>query len=87
MKQNGINHAKIVPYQMGYAVKTFKSALKKLDTGSESTVFCSNSEWVYPFTGLDYWTGILDWTTGLQVYTLLIGFWLIHDLLLLSVLL
>ena len=20
---------------------------------------------VYPFTGLDYWTGILDWTTGL----------------------
>ena len=21
--------------------------------------------WVYPFTGLDYWTGILDWNTGL----------------------
>ena len=20
---------------------------------------------VYPFTGLDYWTGILDWNTGL----------------------
>ena len=20
---------------------------------------------VYPFTGLDYWTGTLDWTTGL----------------------
>ena len=20
---------------------------------------------VYPFTGLDYWTGIRDWTTGL----------------------
>ena len=20
---------------------------------------------MYPFTGLDYWTGILDWTTGL----------------------
>jgi len=23
---------------------------------------------VYPFTGLDYWTGTLDWTTGLMVY-------------------
>ena len=21
---------------------------------------------VSPFTGLDYWTGILDWTTGLE---------------------
>ena len=23
---------------------------------------------VYPFTGLDYWTGPLDWTTGLKFY-------------------
>ena len=21
--------------------------------------------WVFVFTGLDYWTGLLDWTTGL----------------------
>ena len=26
-------------------------------------------ERVYPFTGLDYWTGILDWTTGLEYWT------------------
>ena len=25
--------------------------------------------WVYPFTGLDYWTGLLDWTTGLEYWT------------------
>ena len=24
--------------------------------------------WVYPFTGLDYWTGLLDWTTGLDYW-------------------
>ena len=24
---------------------------------------------VYLFTGLDYWTGILDWTTGLDYWT------------------
>ena len=24
---------------------------------------------VYPFTGLDYWTGLLDWTTGLDYWT------------------
>ena len=23
---------------------------------------------VYPITGLDYWTGPLDWTTGLKFY-------------------
>ena len=23
---------------------------------------------VYPFTGLDYWTGPLNWTTGLKLY-------------------
>ena len=40
MKQNGINHVKTVPYHPASnglaecAVKTFKSALKKLDTGS-----------------------------------------------------
>ena len=27
---------------------------------------------VYPFTGLDYWTGLLDWTTGLK------SFWIRH---------
>ena len=27
---------------------------------------------VYPFTGLDYWTGLLDWTTGLE------SFWIRH---------
>ena len=26
---------------------------------------------VYPFTGLDYWTGILDWTTGLKYFPFL----------------
>ena len=25
--------------------------------------------WVYLFTGLDYWTGILDWNTGLEYWT------------------
>jgi len=29
----------------------------------------SQPTWVYPFTGLDYWTGTLDWTTGLGSYT------------------
>ena len=29
---------------------------------------------VYTFTGLDYWTGTLDWTTGL------IYFWFLHML-------
>ena len=24
---------------------------------------------VYPFTGLDYWTRLLDWTTGLDYWT------------------
>jgi len=24
---------------------------------------------VYLFTGLDYWTGLLDWTTGLDYWT------------------
>ena len=24
---------------------------------------------VYEFTGLDYWTGLLDWTTGLDYWT------------------
>ena len=24
-------------------------------------------EWVFVFTGLDYWTGLLDWTTGLTL--------------------
>ena len=24
---------------------------------------------VYPFTGLDYWTGLLDWTTRLDYWT------------------
>ena len=23
--------------------------------------------WVFVFTGLDYWTGLLDWTTGLTL--------------------
>ena len=27
--------------------------------------------WVYPFTGLDYWTGILDWNTGLSYFPFL----------------
>ena len=26
---------------------------------------------VSPFTGLDYWTGILDWTTGLKFFPFL----------------
>ena len=26
---------------------------------------------VSPFTGLDYWTGILDWTTGLSYFPVL----------------
>ena len=26
---------------------------------------------VYPFTGLEYWTGILDWTTGLGYFPFL----------------
>ena len=29
---------------------------------------------VYPFTGLDYWTGILDWNIGLAY------FWFLHIL-------
>ena len=24
---------------------------------------------VFVFTGLDYWTGLLDWTTGLDYWT------------------
>ena len=26
---------------------------------------------VYPFTGLDHWTGILDWTNGLSYFPFL----------------
>jgi len=26
-------------------------------------------EWVSGFTRLDYWTGLLDWTTGLYYWT------------------
>ena len=29
----------------------------------------SVNHWVYLFTGLDYWTGILDWNTGLDYWT------------------
>ena len=29
---------------------------------------------VYPFTGLEYWTGILDWNTGLDYWTELFFF-------------
>ena len=29
------------------------------------------AKWVSPFTGLDYWTGIPDWTTGLEFFTFL----------------
>ena len=32
------------------------------------------SSGVYPFTVLDYWTGTLDWTTGLA------SFWFLHIL-------
>ena len=30
-----------------------------------SGILTKDKSRVYPFTGLDYWTGILDWTTGL----------------------
>ena len=31
----------------------------------------NNSRWLWmsPFTGLDYWTGLLDWTTGLSFFS------------------
>ena len=29
--------------------------------------FFSSSFGVFVFTGLDYWTGLLDWTTGLTL--------------------
>ena len=29
------------------------------------------SGWLSLFTGLDYWTGILDWTTGLKFFPFL----------------
>ena len=32
---------------------------------------CTINDGVYPFTGLDYWTGILDWTTGLKYFPFL----------------
>ena len=31
--------------------------------------FQGDHNWVYEFTGLDYWTGLLDWTTGLIGFT------------------
>ena len=31
----------------------------------------TNAHGVYLFTGLDYWTGILDWTTGLSYFPFL----------------
>ena len=47
MKQNGINHVKAVPYHPAsnglaeHAAKTFKLALKKLDTGSLQSLISS----------------------------------------------
>ena len=33
---------------------------------SPALLICQQKNvWVYEFTGLDYWTGLLDWTTGL----------------------
>jgi len=31
---------------------------------------CNNFIRVFLFTGLDYWTGLLDWTTGLTQTTI-----------------
>ena len=40
----------------------------------ESYIIKQGSSGVSPITGLDYWTGILDWTTGLNFFPFLDNF-------------
>ena len=35
---------------------------------------CNLHKWLSLFTGLDYWTGILDWNTGLDYWTEVVSF-------------
>ena len=37
----------------------------QLESQSESEQRLGHQYGVYPFAGLEYWTGLLDWTTGL----------------------
>ena len=56
--------ADIINYAIQEEIKKVKEHVKDL-TAFTVMESIESTNWVYLFTGLDYWTGILDWTTGL----------------------
>ena len=54
--------------ELGSALVCSSPLLLSIHRGYFSFTFI-RLKWVYPFTGLDYWTGLLDWITGLDYWT------------------